>query len=233
MVGYTSAKPMLHLINAHGQTFGVHVARPKAKPRGCLIMLHEAFGLTPHMIRTCDEYAQLGFLVAAPALFALATGKPEGEILPQNQAGLDAGREIILATTLPQLTDTIATISQWAASEGLGSATLGYCWGGSCAYHGAATVPTIKACVAYYGGKLAELTAQAQPTCPTLIHLAEQDRYIPLSETMAAFAHYHPAAQVYAYQADHGFNRDDGKTYDAAAAALAKQRTQDLLDLVF
>lgn len=221
------------ILTVQGQPIHMHVAQPAGRPKGCLVVLHEAFGLTPHILRVCNDYAQQGYVCIAPALFAWATGTPEGTVLPQNAEGLEAGRNLIMATTPAQITATIAAVAEWASGQGLRSATLGYCWGGSCAYGGAATVPSMVGCVAYYGGKLAELAAHAQPTCPTLIHLAEHDRYIPLAETQAAFAAHHPAAQVWAYAADHGFNRDDGKTFDPAAAAVAKQRTQQLLAQAF
>jgi carboxymethylenebutenolidase len=215
------------------QEIACHVAMPAGQAKGVLAVLHEAFGVTPHMESVCAQYAAAGYVCVAPALYAWASGKPAGEVLPQDKSGLDAGRELILATSLPQLVATVAAIGAWGAQQGLKLGTLGYCWGGSVAYFAASQLPQVQASVAYYGGMLAELTAKAQPKCRTLVHLATQDRYIPLRETCAAFAAHHPAATVQVYEADHGFNRDDGKTYDEAAAGLAKQRTLELLAEVF
>jgi carboxymethylenebutenolidase len=215
---------------ADGRDLGIWVARPQSKPKGCLVVLHEAFGVTPHMQRVCTEYAAEGYLCAAPAMLMHASGKAEGVVLPQNKEGLDEGRKLIMATPIPQWVAMIQAVVNWAAAQGLNSATLGYCWGGSCAYLGGAQIPELKAAISYYGGMLAELTAQAQPKCPTLVHLATADRYIPLEATLKAFAHYHPEAAVHVYEADHGFNRDDGKTYDKLASGLAKARTLEILN---
>jgi carboxymethylenebutenolidase len=218
---------------ADGRQLGIWVARPATAPKGCLVVLHEAFGVTPHIERVCAEYATEGYLCAAPAMLMHASGRPEGVVLPQNKEGLEAGRKLIMATPLPQWVAMIQAVVTWAAGQGLASATLGYCWGGSCAYCAGAQIPALKAAVAYYGGMLAELTAQGQPTCPTLVHLATADRYIPLEATLKAFAHHHPQALVHVYEADHGFNRDDGKTFDKLASQLAKARTLELLNKAF
>jgi carboxymethylenebutenolidase len=39
------------------------------------------------------------------------------------------------------------------------------------------------------------------------------------------FAAAHPEVEVFIYAADHGFNCDQRGSYDAAAAALARERT--------
>jgi len=216
-----------------GRSLGIWVTRPVDAPRGCLIILHEAFGVTPHIQRVCAAYAQAGYLCAAPAMLMHATGQPTGVVLPQTKAGLEEGRKLIMATPRAQWVEMIQAVVAWAAAQGLPSATLGYCWGGSCAYWGGSQIPTLKAAVAYYGGMLAELAAQGQPACPTLIHLATLDRYIPLEPTRQAFARHHPQAVVHVYEADHGFNRDDGKTYNHAASQLARARTLEFLEKAF
>ena len=45
------------------------------------------------------------------------------------------------------------------------------------------------------------------------------------SSGVKALAAAHPAAQVFLYAADHGFNCDQRGSYDAAAATLARERT--------
>lgn len=86
----------------------------------------------------------------------------------------------------------------------------------------------IAACVCYYGGQIHELCKVMQPKCPTLVHLAREDRYIPIDAAVAALAAYDKAAKVEVYEADHGFNRDDGVTYDMGAALVARRLTLDV-----
>ncbi|MFO0500488.1 MAG: dienelactone hydrolase family protein [Pseudomonadota bacterium] len=219
---------------ADGRPFGIYTTFPLTKPKGMIMVLHEAFGITPHIERVCAQYSAAGLVCAAPALLMPSTGQPHGVVLPQNKQGLDEARRLIIGTERKDLYAILQTTAAWGAAQGgeevLPVAALGYCWGGSCAYVAGVVVPNLKAVISYYGGQLAQLCVEAQPKCPTLIHLATADRYIPLNPTTAALSQHHPAAKVYIYDADHGFNRDDGKTYNPAAATLAFQRSLDFIN---
>jgi carboxymethylenebutenolidase len=220
----------------------LHTAQPKSQPKGAIILLHEAFGLTPHIRRNASSFAAEGYLTLAPDLFSLilpADNRPapwqtDGQFswLPQNKQGLDTGRELIPTITPAQIATLLTQTLQGLTSQhpNIPTATLGYCWGGSVSYLAAKRVPGLACAVSYYGGKLNEFAAQPpKPQIPCQIHLAKLDRYIPYQETTEAFAHHHPEAEVYGYDADHGFNRDDGPTYDEAAAQTARQRTLQFL----
>ena len=63
-----------------------------------------------------------------------------------------------------------------------------------------------------------------QPQCPVLCHFGAQDHAIAL-DTVEAFRRAQPAVEVQVYDAQHGFNCDHRGSYDAAAAALARERT--------
>jgi carboxymethylenebutenolidase len=67
-----------------------------------------------------------------------------------------------------------------------------------------------------------------RPQCPVLAHFGERDAMIPVAG-VRAFAATHPEAQVFTYDADHGFNCDHRASYDAAAAKLARERTLPFL----
>jgi len=57
-----------------------------------------------------------------------------------------------------------------------------------------------------------------------LAHFGEKDHWISI-EGVAAFRKAHPEVEVHIYPANHGFNCDHRGAYDAAAAALARERT--------
>lgn len=223
---------MVTLRTVGGRDFIGHVALPdgemKTAPRGCVIVLHEAFGVTPHIKRVCEDFAAQGYAVIAPAMLSLALDNPLGAVLPQNKNGLDEARRLIEKTDRAELLQLVRACVEWGQKQGLKIAVCGYCWGGSVAYLAASHDTDIAACVSYYGGQLQHLTAEAQPKCPTLVHLAQLDRYIPIEEATGALKAHHPAAQVEVYEADHGFNRDDGVTYDPGAALVARRFTLDV-----
>jgi carboxymethylenebutenolidase len=57
-----------------------------------------------------------------------------------------------------------------------------------------------------------------------MYHFGERDQHITRDD-IAKIRAAHPEGIFHIYPADHGFNRDVGATYDAASAALARQRT--------
>ena len=54
---------------ADGHEFGIYRAEPAGKPRGCIVVAQEIFGVNSHIRAVCDDYATQGYLVVAPALF--------------------------------------------------------------------------------------------------------------------------------------------------------------------
>lgn len=236
----------LTLTAPDGTQIPAYLASPEA-PVAALIILHEAFAVTPHICRVADGFAREGFLCIAPDLFArqraaevAKTGQENplwehiGPLpsLPINNGGLQLARDYINSTPRESNARDIDLARNWLKTKHpeLPVGIIGYCFGGSMAYYTAGhRHGQYAACVAYYGGMLAEAAAHAQPNCPTMIHLAEDDRYIPLRETVNALRNHHPAARVVVHAADHGFNRDDGVTYDAAVADEAKGQTLHFL----
>jgi carboxymethylenebutenolidase len=219
------ALPTVMLAAADGFRLPACEVKPQGKPRAGLVMLHEAFGVTEHIKRMAEGYAAEGYHVLAPEMLARAEPDWKKRQLSYNKAGLEQGR--VLISGIPQeawLTDLGACVG-YLAGLGLPVAALGYCWGGSLAYMAASKVPGVKAAVCYYGGMMAELAETMQPRCPVMVHLAEHDRYIPVKGAEAALRRHVPEAGVFVYDADHGFNRDVGVSYNETAAKLARERS--------
>ena len=61
-----------------------------------------------------------------------------------------------------------------------------------------------------------------------MAHFGERDAMIPVAG-VRKLAAAHPQAQVFIYDADHGFNCDHRPSYDAIAAKLARERTLQFL----
>lgn len=220
------------LTASDGHTFPACVANPKGKPKGGVVVFQEAFGVTAHIKDMCHWLADAGYMAVAPEMFARVEPDPAKRDLPYTKAGLDAGRNYIMAIPQPQWLEDVKAAVAHVEAQGLGAATLGYCWGGSLAYLGACQIPTVKAGISYYGGMMAELSGKMKPACPVQFHLATLDRYIPLEPTKAALEANVPHGEIYVYEADHGFNRTGGAVYDDACAQLARMRTLELLKTI-
>ena len=81
----------------------------------------------------------------------------------------------------------------------------------------------VAAASSYYGGGVAGQMDKS-PKCPVIMHFGELDAHIPMSDVDTVKAA-QPDTPVYVYNADHGFNCDHRASYDADAAATAKERT--------
>jgi len=211
------------LMARDGHTFSCYLARPPAKPRGAVVILQEIFGLAPHICRVADHYAQQGYLTAAPALFdRVARGVVLGYSPAEVEQGLGYRKQIPTAKAVLDIA-AAAAVCRHAGRV----AVIGFCWGGRLAWAAAAEVP-LGAAICYYGGGIPEELPNT-PKCPTLLHFGERDRSIPLSDVERIREAY-PAGIYELYPAGHAFNNDDRpQNYDAAAAALARERTAAFL----
>ncbi|MCP5404633.1 MAG: dienelactone hydrolase family protein [Pseudomonadaceae bacterium] len=208
-----------------GHRLPVYEAKPAGEVRGGVVLFHEAFGVTPHIQQMADWLAGERYHVLAPEMLARAVAKAEDRALSYNKEGLEAGRRAIIATPREKWMADAAACVAHLQGKGLKAATLGYCWGGSLAYMTACTVPNVACADCYYGGMLADLVAMMQPACPVQFHLAVHDRYIPLAQAEGAIKVHLPQASLHVYDADHGFNRTGGATYNDALAQQARART--------
>jgi carboxymethylenebutenolidase len=189
------------------------------KARGGLVVVQEIFGVNSHIRSVCDGFAADGYAAIAPALFDRYQRNFDVGYSPEDIA---LGRELkAKAATDAALKDVAAAR---AALAGVGSTgVVGYCWGGFIAWMSAARLPGFDCAVPYYGGGIVE-AGKEQPKCPVMAHFGERDAAIPVAGARA-FAAAHPEAEVFFYDAEHGFNCDLRKSYDAASAELARERT--------
>ena len=95
--------------------------------------------------------------------------------------------------------------------------------GGLLSWRSACKLNGLSAAVSYYPGGIAKeinLTAK----CPVLMHFANQDSHIPLSD-VELFKDAQKNVGVFVYEGQHGFNCDQRAAYNQAAADLARERT--------
>lgn len=214
------------LTAADGFSFPAYVAQPAGTPRGAVVVLQEIFGVNAHIRAVADGYAAAGYLAVAPSTFHRV--KP-GVELGYAEADMNEGfgyKMAVEALPAPGVTADIQAAIDHAAQAGGGKVGIvGYCWGGLLTWRAACTLSGLAAAVPYYGGGVTTPEEAArQPRVPVLAHFGEQDRWIPL-DTVQAFRAAQPGVEVQVYAAHHGFNCDHRGAWDAAAAALARERT--------
>ena len=205
------------------------IAGDPANAKGGVVVLQEIFGLNAHIRDLPRRFAEAGYYAIAPALFDRAE---PGVELDYDAVGKTRGIDLKNAVDADTIIDVSAAIDL-ARSAGPVS-LVGFCWGGSLAWRAATCLGGIAGAVSYYGGEL-PAKAGLVATCPVLAHFGSRDAGIPMEGVntfIKAQADAAPAVETYIYDADHGFNCDARGQFDAAAAALAWDRTIGFLDRV-
>jgi len=211
---------MIALTASDGHKFQAYKADAEGTARGGVVVIQEIFGVNEHIRDVCDQFAEEGFAVIAPALFDRIE---PGIELEYDEAGVARGREL-------------KTESGWdgplldikAAMEALPGdiAVVGYCWGGSLAWLAATRLSGVACVSCYYGGQIHEFREE-HPRCPVMMHFGEKDDAIPL-EHVEDIQEVQFEVPVFTYPAGHGFNCDKRGSHHAESAATAQTRTVEL-----
>ena len=212
------------LTAADGFKASAYVAEPAGTPKGAIVVLQEIFGVNSHIRNVADGYAAAGYLAIAPATFDRVERNVNlgytAEDMPQG-VRLKAAVEALPAPGALQ--DVQAAVDYAAKAGKVG--IVGYCWGGLLVWRAAEQVRGLSAAVAYYGGGVTVGTEPSRrPAVPTMAHFGDQDTHIPV-EGVQAFEKAHPEVEVHLYAANHGFNCDQRGSWNAGAAATAKERS--------
>ncbi|MDW8315203.1 MAG: dienelactone hydrolase family protein [Rhodovarius sp.] len=215
--------PDITLTAADGHTLSAYVTGPE-DARRALVLAQEIFGVNRHMRNQADRFAAEGFRVIVPALFDRAE---RGVALGYDAPDVARGREL-RGRIDPGLTLLDILAAAAALPPGIPRGIVGYCWGGTVAWHAATRSHAFRAASAWYGGGIAAARHEV-PNCPVQMHFGETDASIPMSDVEAIRAA-QPGVEIYVYPgAGHGFGCDERGSYSAPDAKLAQQRTLDFL----
>src|ERR1700688_2623609 len=221
-------------IEGHDGAFAAYIARPKTVPAPAVIVLQELFGVNADIRKHCDELAEQGFIAVAPDLFWRQ--EPGVDLSVTSDADWQHGLRLYQAydrdAGARDVKDTVDVVAKLPDCTGK-AAVLGYCLGGLMTFLTAVRYGA-DAAVAYHGGDTEKYLGELEGLhAPLLIHLAEEDEFIPKAaqaEIKAALAR-KPNATVYSYPGqNHAFSRHGGAHYNAEAAALAHERTYAFLN---
>jgi carboxymethylenebutenolidase len=210
------------------------VVQPAGAPRGGVVVLQEAFGVTPHIEDIANRLADEGWLAVAPSLFhrngspVFAYDADHQEIMPY-----------VAALSVESVLEDVDSAVDEMRSHGLSDnrvGAVGFCLGGSAALLAAANRP-IAAAVTFYGTgitdgafggpPLTELVRQVKGAWLGLY--GDMDDYIPVDQVDALEQAAKDApeyAELHRYpEAGHGFNCDARPSFNPEAAADAWKRT--------
>jgi carboxymethylenebutenolidase len=216
-------------------SFSAYLSRPAVLPAPVIVVIQEIFGVNADLRATCDELASQGYLAASPDLFWRM--EPGVDISDQSEAEWKKGFALYNAFDYDAGVRDIATTMDTARSlPGANGKVglMGYCLGGLMTFITTARKGA-DASVVYYGAGIEKhLNEAGKIKSPLMIHLGEEDEYIPKVAQAAIIEALrdNPLAQVFTYPGcRHAFARHHGQHYDKDAAALANGRTADFLKL--
>lgn len=209
--------------------FAAYVARPSNPKAPAIVVIQEIFGVNAVMRGVCDQLAAAGFLAVCPDLFWRI--EPGIDITDQSEAEWKKAFELYNAFDVDAgVKDIAATIDHVRALPEVNGkvGAVGFCLGGLLAYL-TATRTDADASVAYYGvGIEKHLVESEKQAHPLLMHIAEEDQFVPKEAQALILAQLknHPQVEIFTYPGrDHAFARQGGEHYDAADAKLASGRT--------
>jgi carboxymethylenebutenolidase len=233
-----------------------HVTVVEAEPpRGGVIVLQEAFGVTPYLLDVAVRLAAEGWTAVVPHLYH-RSGSPTFAYDVNNGEGVDArepaaeqaaaeaigphAMQLTAAGVAADLDDAVAEL----AARGIGTANtalIGFCFGGSVALY-AAGARQFGAAAAYYGAGIAQAhfsvpafaDVAAKRSTPILGCYGALDQWIPPSDVdrlEAELRRSDTPGRVNRYAtAGHGFHCDLRSTYDAESARSAWADTLEWFD---
>jgi carboxymethylenebutenolidase len=208
-----------------GAKIAVYHAEAQGERKGGLVLIQEIFGVTDHIRELCDEYAADGYEVISPALFDReAPGFECDYSTPQYERAIQLARK---EHPFEQSIADAQTCIDALKAKGPVFMT-GYCYGGSVTWASAQRSDDLAAASSYYGGFITTKFADDAPKCATICHFGRYDEGIPMEGVEALIAKEHPTAQIFVYDAKHGFNSDRRKDYHEESSELARERTLGL-----
>jgi carboxymethylenebutenolidase len=207
-----------------GSQANAYVARPKAKAKGAILVVHEYWGLNDWVKSMADRLANDGYLALAVDLYKgkVATDPKEAQALMANKD--------------QQWGTAVETAGLgWLKSNAGGAklATIGWCMGGGESLNASLADPKdVDATVIYYGLPVTDVARLKTLRGPVLGIWAKKDGWITPDKVKAfdeALTQAGVKHEFHSYDADHAFANPSGGRYNGAAAKDAWQKTQAFL----
>ena len=218
-------------------TFKAYIAMPEAAQNGdkcpAIIVIQEIFGVNKELRDKCDLWASKGYIAISPDLFWRQ--EPGVDITDQSEAEWEKAFALFNGFDVDKgVEDLIATdhyLKNLDVCNGK-TGSIGYCLGGQLAYL-MATRSETDVNVGYYGVNIQNLLEEAKNIkAPLMLHIAEQDEFVPEEARTQIIEHFKNSdlVETYSYDANHAFSRGNGVHYDEACAKRANERSYAFID---
>ena len=187
-----------------------------------VVVIHEIWGLNPHIEDVARRFAVEGFMAIAPDALSYLGGTPEDP-----QKAFSMVRQLDNDKTVKDYIAAAKYLQNHPRSNG-NIGVVGFCWGGSMTNQVAVNWPDLKAAVPFYGGQ-PDSKDVPRIKASLLLHYAGNDERI--NQGIPAFEEALKKASIdyklYMYEGvEHAFHNDTNESrYNKEAAQLAWKRT--------
>jgi carboxymethylenebutenolidase len=190
---------------------------------GTIIILHAVYGVTDHIVKLCDKFAEAGISAKAPWLFDRIG---DGVVHPYTSQGTDAGRGSYAGISEREILLDVAACSREAQKKGP-VAICGFCTGGTWAWVSAALLD-LEAALVFYGSQVAD-HVNRKPKCPVELHYGDSDFVVPF-DVITQIKDANPGIALHIYPGcNHAFFNPDQRFYDQDASSLLWSRSLEFL----
>ncbi|MGE0628208.1 MAG: dienelactone hydrolase family protein [Hyphomicrobiaceae bacterium] len=186
-----------------------------------VVVIQEWWGLQDQIKGICDRFARTGYHALAPDLYA-------GVVVPYHDREA-AGKEMGSLNFLDATEQTVRGAAQLLGRTGKKVGLTGFCMGGAVTIIGACRIPELAAGVCFYGIPPEAVAKPADLKVPLQCHFANRDDWCTpeaVDKFEAALKAAGKQAEVYRYDADHGFvNEQRPDAHDRTSCETAWDRT--------
>jgi carboxymethylenebutenolidase len=186
-------------------------------PMPGIVVIHEWWGLNPHIQHWTDRLAGLGFAALAVDLYGGTVATTPDEAMAAMKAVDEATARRVLAAAV----DFLAADPRIKAPR---RGVIGWCFGGGWSLQTAIDHPQLDAAVMYYGRPDTDPARLGRIRAKLLGVFGNQDTGIPkekVDELEAALKKAGVDAKILRYDADHAFANPSGPHYQETAATEA------------
>ena len=235
------------LSGQQGQDMATYISHPSPSTGTsfpAIIVIMEAFGVTSHIEKICDGFAEQGYAAVAPALYHREHPNPKlgygDEDAPARTRYMEALRDDELVEDINVTIDYLQ--NRWARTRGQKIGIVGYCVGGRITYLAATRCAGLSAASVYYGGRIlvpfgdgpAPIDLTSQIKIPVMGNFGAQDTNPTPDDVTQIEAKLKEGGVTYDFKmypdADHGFNCDERSSYHEGSAKDALARTLGWFD---
>jgi carboxymethylenebutenolidase len=186
-----------------------------------LVVIQEWWGLQDQIKEICERFADAGYEVLAPDLYA-------GTVVPYHETEA-ANREMSSLNFLEATDQVVRGAAQYLKDTAGKVGITGFCMGGAITVIGAVRIPEFSAAVCFYGLPPSTVASPKDIRVPLQAHFANQDDWCTpkaVDDFAAALKAAGKTAEIFRYDAKHAFmNEQRPDVHDRKAAKLAWERT--------